>query len=403
MARNTGLIGKLFILTLMLSSLAASLLCVLSPISSQGQQAQAATPTSFNVTDTKVLQAGDDFVHGFIYYGDYLWASTRTSPCRILKIDPDTLDYEKVILDEGLNDGEDLIAANGYIWVILCTTPSQIIRVDPQTLDWEVAVEFQNDELYDGSSLAYAFGYLWAGGCDREIAKIDLSDLTYQIYSYPTGTTGSQFHALTSGGGYVWGSCNHVCNSWCANTVVRINPDDPTDYASVYISSVMPDDIAYVDGYLYTVTEEAPSYIYKISDNLSYSSAWASSTKCYGIFSGSNSSWGVYAGSPGTIAEFDSSLNVKATYQLPFGFNNANEAAFDNAGNIYITCWENPAKIVKLGCNLPSCSKEAKNNMPPLWFCIVIGLMAALILLVVIVSYTRSRQQRVHAKSVRRD
>ena len=42
-----------------------------------------------NVIKTKILEQGDNRIHGFTYYDGYLWASTRTSPCRILKIDPD--------------------------------------------------------------------------------------------------------------------------------------------------------------------------------------------------------------------------------------------------------------------------------------------------------------------------
>jgi len=304
---------------------------------------------TYSVVKTNMLESGDDLIHGFVYYKGYLWASTRTSPCRILRINPETLDYERIILDVGLDDGEDLIGAAGYIWVILYTSPSKIIRVDPETLAWEVAVSFQSDELSNGGSLEYAFGYLWAGGGDGKIAKIDLSALTYTIYSYPVVVGYTYTEALTSGGGYLWASCPHYSwlQGWYATTIVRINPSNPSDYASVYISTLMCDDMAYVDGYLYTGDEESPSYVYKISDNLTYSSAKASDTLCYAIFAHDNSIWGAYVGSPGKIIEFDLNLNIKATYQLPVGFNNANEIAFDEAENIYVTCWESPAKIVK--------------------------------------------------------
>lgn len=232
----------------------------------------------------------------------------------------------------------------------LYTSPSKIIRVDPGTLAWEVAVSFQSSELSLGGSLEYAFGYLWAGGYDRKIAKIDLSDWSYETYSYSSVVSGSQFHALTSGGGYIWGSCPHYSEwqGWYADTIVRINPSNPADYTLVYISTLMCDDMTYTGGYLYTGSEKSPSYVYKISDSLTYSSAKASDTLCYAIFAHDSSIWGAYVGSPGKIVEFDSSLNIRATYQLPVGFNNANEITFDTAGNMYVTCWESPAKIVKL-------------------------------------------------------
>lgn len=320
-----------------------------------------ATSTVFSVVKTRILEQGDDLIHGFVYYEGYLWASTRTSPCRILKIDPETLDYERIILDAGLDDGEDLIATDGYIWVILYTSPSKIIRVDPETLAWEVAVSFQSDELSNGGSLEYAFGYLWTGGSNGKIAKIDLRTLTYVIYSYSIVEGYTYTAGLTSGGDYLWGSCPHSSwwEGWYADTIVKINQSNPSDYTSVYISTLMCDDMAYVGGYLYTASEKSPSYVYKISDSLTYSSAKAGDTVCYGIFAHNSSIWGAYAGSPGKVVELDSNLSIKSTYQLPLGFNDANEIAFDTAGNMYVTCWESPAKIVKLSPPIPDFSITA--------------------------------------------
>jgi len=124
---------------------------------------------------TRVMESGDNLIHGFIHYNGYLWASTRTNPARILKIDPDTLDYQRIVLSSGLNNGEGILAAEGYIWIILWTQPAKIIRVDPETLQWQVAITFGTSEFSYGSSLEYAFGYLWAGAWDRALAKIDLS------------------------------------------------------------------------------------------------------------------------------------------------------------------------------------------------------------------------------------
>lgn len=309
-----------------------------------------ATSTISSVVKTKVLGPGDDLIHGFAYYMGYLWASTRTSPCRILRINPDSFDYERIILDVGLNDGEDLIAADGYIWVVLHTNPSKIIRVDPVTLTWEIAVAFESN-MFDGTSLEYAFGYLWAGGTYGKIARIDLIDLTYELYSYSSVGDFSYFAALISGDDYIWAQCVHYSSWWqryYAATVIRFNPSNPSDYTSVYISGgALADEVAFVDGYFYTGSETSPSYVYKISDSLTYSSAEISETVCYGISAHNNSLWGTQVGSPGKIVELDLNLNLESTCQLPVGFNNANEIAFDSAGNMYVTCWESPAKIVK--------------------------------------------------------
>ena len=320
---------------------------------------------TFNDYYTKILDPGDNLVHGFVYYEGYLWASTRTSPCRVLKIDPETLDYERIILDTGLNNGEALISADGYIWVALDTSPCKIVRVDPETLAWEVAVTI--NELSRGTSLEYAFGYLWAGGAYGKIARINLIDLAYEPYSYPSAGSFSYFASLISGDGYIWATDVHYSywqGRYYASTVIRFNPTNPSDYTSVYISGgPLMDDVAFVDGHFYTGSETSPSCAYKISDSLTYSSAEISDTLCYAIFANNNHIWGAYVGSPGKIVELDLNLNILATYQLPVGFNDANEIAFDAAGNMYVTCWESPAKIVKFSpIRSPICAIELQQD-----------------------------------------
>jgi hypothetical protein len=210
--------------------------------------------------DGRKLDQGDDFIHGFIYFNSHLWASTRTTPCRILRIDPESLSYDRIILNTGFNNGEDLIGIADHIWVILYTTPSKLVKIDTETLEWEIALTFQQTELWGGGSLEYAFGHLWVGGRNGRIARVNLIDMSYQIYDYSSAIGDCQFHALTSGGGYIWGSSTdwqrtEAGEDECIrNTIVRINPDNPTDYASLFLDTIpICDDIAYLCGYLYEV------------------------------------------------------------------------------------------------------------------------------------------------------
>ena len=171
-------------------------------------------------------------------------------------------------------------------------------------MEWKVALTL--DGIFQGGSLEYAFGYLWAGGRYGKIAKIDIKDMSYQVYDYSQATGSHQFHALTSGGGYIWGSAPAFVDSWfwgreyIGNTIVKLNPNDPTDYSSVFIDDLnMSDDIAYADGHLYTGSESNPSYIYRFSDDLSYDWIRADDTVCYGIFANKGEIWGAFVGSPG--------------------------------------------------------------------------------------------------------
>lgn len=255
------------------------------------------------------------------------------------------MEYEKITLDYGLDECEDIISAQEYIWVILYTSPSRIVKVNPNTLDWEIAITFKPEEIQYGGSLEYAFDYLWAGGYGK-IAKINIENLDYRIYDYIDVVGTNQFHALTSGGSYIWGSSPRGKES----ILLRIDPDQPDEYEEIKLPTFITDDLTYIDNALYACSESAPSYLYKINGDLSYNSTEAADTICYGTFQDKEGNiWGVYTGTPGKFSITSPDLVSKKIYELPPGFNNANEIAFDEFGGIYITCWESPAKIVKIG------------------------------------------------------
>ncbi len=299
------------------------------------------------VVKTNTLESGDNLIHGFTYYNGYLWASTRTNPVRILKIDPSTLSYERIVLDYGLNEGEDLIEAEGSIWIILYTSPSKIIKVNPETFNWEIAIDFNYGEIRYGGSLEYAFGYLWAGGYEK-IARINLSNMDYVIYDYSSVVGYNQFHALVNGGGYLWASNPN------AKKILRINPNNPLDYDYIYnLGLSISDDIAYANNHLYVGNELLPSYVYKIANDLTYNSTVATDTENYAMAYNDGKIIGAYVGTPGRLASLDLNLGINYVCELPDGFNHANEIAFDGNGHMYVTCWEEPAKIVKMRLDIP--------------------------------------------------
>ncbi len=287
--------------------------------------------------ETIVLESGDNKIHGSAYYKGYLWFSTRTNPARVLKMNPDTLEYERIIL-KGLNDGEDLIVAKGFIWVILYDYPTKVVKINPDNLIVEKIIEIK--EMNRGGSLLYEFGYLWAGGVGK-LARINVSNSDYTIYKYPTK---NQFHALTGGNEFLWGSSPNQYSG--KTTIFRINPSNPKQYDSVVIKKIVTDDMTYLVDALYVGSESSgeESYIYKIHDNLTYIPVTTNERiKCYGIFQSSDGFlWAAYTGSPGTIIQFNKKFKLINVIQLPNGYNNANEIIFDDNGNMFITCFQSP-------------------------------------------------------------
>jgi len=315
---------------------------------------------------TNVLDTGDDQIHGLIYHEGNLWASTRTSPARILKINPETLTVtDTIVLENGQNEGEDIVAAEGYYWTILFTEPAQLIRINPDTMTASTAIVFDTiDNILDlGTSLEYAFGFLWVGGLDK-MAQVVISNPlspTYQIVDYSSLATEDLvfFTSLTSSDSSLWGAMIHYSYiySYTHGTVINIDPTSPGDsYITRTVPALFPDDTTFINGHYYISSEDDPaathpSDMYKFPDDLtSHITTTAYSSASYGTFLNPldpESIWGVYVSSPGTIKKFDLSPTALVTITLPTGFDDPSELAFDELGNMYAVTWQAPAGIVK--------------------------------------------------------
>jgi uncharacterized repeat protein (TIGR01451 family) len=337
-----------------------------------GQPAPPQMPQSSDVI-SKFLPAGDNYIHGLIYYNGSLYASTRTAPdeARVLRIDPDTLEVTTSITLTSLENGEDIVAAQNYIWVILFTQPAVLVRVNPATLEWNIAVKFNETlakTMEAGETLKYAFGYLWAGGRER-LAQIDISDPlnpTYSLYDFSflnlSTSSGGLFGSLAFDNQFLWATYKQYTGTMglvnYASSILKMDPTDPTGiYTKTDIPVGTPDDNVYTGGAYFVGSEESPnqttpSDIYKFSpDPTVYTATQAASSASYGLFANPDEPqfvWGAYVGSPGIVKKFDLNASPLLTVTLPSGFNDPSEIAFDPSGNVYITSWQAPAGIVKL-------------------------------------------------------
>ena len=325
---------------------------------------QAINPLNAEGVITNTFGLGDDHIHGLIYYNGSLWASTRTAPARILRINPSTLAVEnRIVLASGQDDSEDITAGQGYVWTITYTSPAQLIRVDPVTNTAQTAITFLSNELSFAASLKYAFGYLWAGGINHFV-RIDISNPllpTYQSFDYSSLVTQvyASLTAMTYSNDSLWGVFTQYSLSQAvSSTVIKINPSNPIPGTSVSmaVSSLFPDDATYAGTHFYISSENipqptSPSDLYKFDDSLSTkTTTHVSDSASFGTFLDPNEPtyfWGVYVNSPGKIIKFNLNGNAIASFTLPTGFNDPSEIAFDVAGNMYVTTWQIPSGIVK--------------------------------------------------------
>ena len=293
------------------------------------------------VVDTKILASGENYVHGSLYYGGYLWFSTRTSPTKLIKMVPDTLDYESEIIT-GENSAEDIEYAENFIW-LACRDSGTLIKVDPDNIsDWSEVLDFGTN-MSQPQSLVYFNNYMYVGGV-RKIARVNLTDYSYTTKDYYVDIGAGALHALTNSTTSIWATTNS------GGHILQIDPDDITNYNHTTIGSYsISDDITYHDGNLYFGIESSPYRIYKVngSDISDYSYEQIGTSTCYGVFSYSIYLWASYVGSPGVVRVLDENLTVVDSFSLPTGYDDANEIVFDESDVLYITCWMSPARIVK--------------------------------------------------------
>ena len=310
------------------------------------------------------LETGDNRVHGLVYAFDFLWASTRTSPPRIIKIDPITLAVvDRITLTGtfGLDGGEDLEAAGGYLWMIRYINPAQLVRVDPGTMAFQVFDMTGADYLSYGAALEYAFGYLWVGGYDQ-LARVDVSTNPPDIITYDysgLATNGGVLQALTSSSSQLWMGyyqCSSpTCPDFASQLISVIDPASPAVPENTIGTGTefFPDDITYVGSHMFASTENNPgdpSDVYRFADDLTYTHSFAYNQISFGTFKNPLDPlafWAAYAATPGRIIRFDHTLAQLNSIALPDSYNLPSEIAFDPQGNMYISTWQTPSGIVK--------------------------------------------------------
>ncbi len=334
-------------------------------IESTGLRRVLGAPESSSVL-SNVLPAGDSSIHGLIYDNGFLWASTRTAPGSVLKINPTTLAVDgRATFLTGRNNAEDILAANGYIWSITSTDPAWLVRVDPATM----AVQYTSLSSGGSNFLAYAesldynFGKLWVGGYNK-IAEVDISNpssptFILHDYSVLVDQDYALATAMASDSNYIWAvftQGDFTPPSLLGATFARLDPSTPTSgYITATLTSVLfPDDMFRENGFLYTSSENSglPSYNYMFPTSMvPYTTSLASGAGIsYGTFFNPldpNTFWGAFTSSPGLLLKFDMSLNKVFTTTLPLTFDDPSEIAFDPNGNMYVTTFQDPAGVVK--------------------------------------------------------
>ena len=291
---------------------------------------------------TKILESGEDAIHGSTFYDGYVWFSTQTDPAKIIKMNRNTMSYSVITLDSGLNYGRDMKEAGGSIWVPISVMTTYLIKVNASTMAWEYAINFTAGEIQYGQSLTYTDDdYLWIGGQNGKLARVNITDLTYDIYDYSAGIGSERLHGLAHDDTYIWAVCNF------GGDILQINRTLPTDYDNITIGHTFSDDVACLNGYFYAGAETTPPIIYKIASDMSVEEITISGVEhTYGVFVFNSTIWACHYGVPGKIFKLTENLDIIRSITLPTDYNHANEIVFAEE-YMFVTCWLIPARVVR--------------------------------------------------------
>lgn len=212
----------------------------------------------------------NEVVHAICSDGVNIFCLSWDNPAKIFKIDPVTMNVEKLTLSSGWNGGNDMCYCNGYLWVCIYNTSYfRIARVNPDFSAWTAAINEANKYWYP-MSLTSANNKLYCGTVENMI-EIDVSNPDAISYSILLGCPVKYIHGVTASDSAIFG--------WGFKNFNWTNPQNPAifkyhsaTFSTVDINHVLTDDMITFNGIVYTGSEkwsaEQPPVAYSVNISL---------------------------------------------------------------------------------------------------------------------------------------
>jgi len=311
------------------------------------------------------------FLHGFIKVENYIYATTRSAPLKLLKINVDDFNNYSILEFTGTADFDTIYS--GIDKIIYSSTRNRIygvfsdnftsaydkkitvIEINPITLAYSIVI---NETLTPysgfGPQITCDSSYLYvttsAGFSTDAIFKYNLSNFAY-VSKINIGNSTEVLHSTVRDpySKYIY-TAEYSYGS--SADLFKIDTETMLYDSSLSIPSPgLTDEFAITENHLFIGVEDSTRRIYKIDKNnlSSYSYITLSSevTPCYGLTYDGTWIWGTYATVPGKLLRMNPNDMSYIVYDLDSSINNINGFINDN-NRIFLTSWEHPAKLSKL-------------------------------------------------------
>lgn len=328
---------------------------------------------SMAVPQEVILAFGENLIHGFTYARDTLWATTATTPGKLLRFNSPLVnlnDYTVLTFpsDGNHNNPAEIIynpALDG-LHILFSDAPGgiHIATIDPDTLASmaEFHIAGFNAPAFSGLTLAMDHLFVLTKTAPSQLLKINPA--TGAVVSVGTLANMQNGHALTNDGAFIYGVGQSMVEPLAL--IFRANPDNLGDalfQEQVLGEAVLiADDLAVVGGTLWLPIEFTPpglptgqlTGVHLSPSGFSPSRTAAFTGRSLGSFGvGSDGAriWSTWQGAPGEIIAHHPVLGDQPLYraQFPLGFESTNELAFTPAGDtIFVSFWAIPARVARL-------------------------------------------------------
>jgi hypothetical protein len=302
------------------------------------------------------LAAGESFPHGTLWNGLHAVIACRTSPYKLLYLDPTDMTY--TVYTSVSNNNALAAASHGSSLYISATSGAGNAVIDKFSMvsnppSLVSSTSYAPRTVGDALAIDPTGAYLYLGCENGYLVKISTADMSV-VATQQLRASGVDIHAIRYD--------SATGKLFCTDTAGYIYKVDPTNIASFTSQNLGPwvlsDDIALVAGYVICSVEEIAGNVIRVSkaditqfQMLTVGPLTAGGEGCFEDPDGVTA-WGCWNcwALPGVVSHFMADGTVLEMSELDTGENVANEIIFYAATNaeFLVTCALDPAKVVKL-------------------------------------------------------
>lgn len=309
-------------------------------------------PFRSSLTQSGTLATGENLIHGFIYAKGYLIGTTRTSPAKLLRFDPDNLSHYDVLTfpNDGLHNIADdvvYVPQTDRAYIAHGTAPSgiRITEINLDTLSYTDVANY--DFATTSTSVASDGTYLYVvpGGTspDGYILRYSLANWTNTTL---TMTNVALPHAIRFDGSALFVTTN---DSPAQVARVTTSPFALAQRQPFFTGdNIATDDFAETGNHLYVGCETNNGHIFRIAKNTLTIEKISTGVyaNIYSLFFDGRYVWAAYATAPGTLVRLDP-VSLEVRRLTLSGLNVPNELASDGQ-RLFGTCWQSPAQVFRV-------------------------------------------------------